>query len=308
MRPLPPRGPAACARRDSRLADVSEPEVVVQLDGLPRPATVVHRAEDQVLVRFRQAGGFAERWVPASAVIDVEPTARLPLVKLVGMVLVGALGLALLLWPGGSDKPLLSSTPTPSPSPHPSPSPTATVTTAVLFGDSFAAGRGNPPGTPTALSLAAKALGWRSVVLARQRSGFTTTPSYGERLAQVTSAPDVLLLEGGASDTEATSAQLTAAASSVIRGLKQRFPTTRVVLMGPVAMEQPPDQALTRVGRTLAAVARAQDVAYVNPLPWITAANAPAYLSPGGFYPNAKGHAYLGAKLATALRALTSST
>jgi len=283
---------------------VSQPEVVVQLDGLPRPATVVRRTEDQVLVRYRQAGGFEERWVPAAIVVEVEPTTRRPWLKLVGLGVVGVLGLALLLWPGGSNKPLLQATPTPTPSASASPSPAPTVVTALLVGDSFAAGRGNPPGTPTALLLAARALGWRSQVLAQQGTGFTTRPSYAERLARVSSAPDVLLLEGGASDTGATSAQLTAAATSVLRSLKERFPTAKVVLLGPVAMDQPPDPGLVRVGRTLAAAARANGVPYVDPLPWITAANAQQYVSSTGFYPNAKGHAYLGAKLAAVLRGL----
>jgi len=285
---------------------VSQPEVVAQVDGLPRPATVVQRTEDRVLVRFRHAGGFAERWVAAADVVDVEPTTKPPLLKLVGLGVVGLLGLVLLLWPGGSNKPLLQATPTPTSS-TPSgsaPSPLPAAVTAVLVGDSFAAGRGNPPGTPTALSIAADALGWRSSLLTQQGTGFTPPPSYADRLASRDGAPDVLLLEGGASDTDASSARITAAATQLVRSLKQRFPTTKVVLMGPVAMEQPADPGLVRVGHALAAVARAEGVAYVDPLPWITPANASGYLSSTGFYPNAKGHAYLGAQLAAVLRAL----
>ena len=291
---------------------MSEQEVVVSLDGLPRPASVVRRDGGQVLVRFRQGGDFEERWVPAADVLEVEPTPRLPKAKVIGLGVLGVLGLVLVLWPGGSNKPLVSSDATPTPTASPSavptgaaPSPLPSSTTALLFGDSFAAGRGSPSGTPTALEVAARALGWRSAVRAQQGTGFTTSPSYGERLArEVTLAPDVLLLEGGASDTDASTEQLTRAAVSVVRSLRTRFPDTHIVLMGPVAMERPTDQGLVRVGRALKAVAAAEHVDYVDPLPWITADNAQAYLSTGGFYPNAKGHAYLGARLATSLRAL----
>ena len=37
--------------------------MVVRVDGLPRPATVVERAGQDVLVRFRDAGGFTDRWL-----------------------------------------------------------------------------------------------------------------------------------------------------------------------------------------------------------------------------------------------------
>lgn len=101
---------------------------MVQVDGLPRPATVVSRAGGQVLVRFRQAGGFEERWMSAADVLPVEQGTPLPpWWKLAGLALVAVLGLALLLWPGGSNSPLLVDTPSPTPSIsiNPSPSPSA---------------------------------------------------------------------------------------------------------------------------------------------------------------------------------------
>jgi acyl-CoA thioesterase-1 len=282
---------------------VSEPEVVVLIDGLPRPAVEVARNGDRVLVRFRNAGQVEERWVSATDVVPVEQGTTVPWLKIGGLALVAVFGLALLLLPGGSDKPLLSTTPAPTPRATASPEPTASpVTTAVLFGDSFTAGKGSPSGTHTALQVAADRLGWRSLVLAQQGTGFTTTPSYATRLAHtLTSAPTVLLLEGGASDTAASTAQLTAAATSTLQALHQRFPTTRIVLIGPVAMEQPPDAGLVRVSHALKAVAAAQHATFVDPIPWITAANSEKYLSPTGYYPNAAGHAYLGRLLAAAL-------
>ncbi len=113
---LPPRRrprSATCARPEPYAPPV-EPEVVVQLDGLPRPATVLQRRAGEVKVRFRHAGGYVERWVPESAVLPVEPSTRPPYVKIVGLAVLAVLGLLLLLWPGGSDRPLVDSTPTPT--------------------------------------------------------------------------------------------------------------------------------------------------------------------------------------------------
>jgi hypothetical protein len=286
-------------------------EVVVQLDGLPRPASVVERDGDRVLVRFRQAGGFEERWVSAADVVEVETTKGVPVPKLVGGAVVAVLGLALVLWPHGSNKPLLSSTATPTPTASASavptgvaPSPLPAHPSALLLGDSLSAGKGNSRGTATAVELAAKALGWRSFLLAEPGTGYTTSTSYADRLAAVTNPPDILVLEGGASDTDASTDRLTAAVTSLLDDVKRRFPDTRVVVLGTVAMDQPPDPGLVRVDRTLAAVARAKGVLFVDPMPWITSDNSEKYLARTGFYPNAAGHRYLGSRLAAAFRAL----
>lgn len=293
---------------------MSTAEVIVTIDGVPRPAVVVAVDGDRTRVRFRDAGGFREEWVPSSQALPVEtPGGRPPYLKLGGLVALAAVGLVLVLYPG-SDKRLseVASTPAPSASVTPTPSPppsTATaapaaVVRATVLGDSFSAGKGNPAGTPTALQLATRALRWSATVRSANSSGFTTrTASIASRLAAVPSAPTVLVLQAGASDTAASPAQLTAAAGAVLDTARRRFPSTRVILVGPVAMEQPADGQLVRVNRTLAAVAKARKVAYVDPIAsgWITAANAGGLTSSTGFYPNAKGHVYLAERLAAAL-------
>jgi acyl-CoA thioesterase-1 len=295
---------------------VSPNEVVVTIDGRPRPAVVVDRDGDRTLVRFRDAGGHREEWVPTASVVAVESTTERPnRLKLVGLGVLALLGLALLLYPSGSDRRLGDAPVTPSPSSSATPTPTATaaptgapVVHAVVVGDAFSAGKGSAPGTPTAVRLAAKALGWDASVLATPGSGFTTggASAFGARLAALTSAPDVLVLQGGGSDTDATPEQLTAAAGAVLAQAAKRFPHTRVVLVGPVAMEQPPDGQLVRVDRTLRAVAARHKAAYLDPiaLHWITAANAEGLTAVAGYYPNAAGHAYLGRQLAAALTTL----
>jgi lysophospholipase L1-like esterase len=293
-------------------------EVVVTLDGRARPATVVERGAERTLVRFRDAGGFREEWVRNADVVAVEAGPdRTKLLKLLVLAAVGVLGLALLLYPSGSDKRLSETLPSGPPSPTPSasaspataPSPAVTTTRAVLFGDSFVAGRGLPAGTPTAVHVAAQLLGWEATVLGGDGTAFTTGGKrggqpYALRLAALTTAPDVLLLQGGASDTGASPSQLTAAVTKVLDDLARRFPDTKVIMLGPVAMEQPPDRQLVRVDKALREAAASKKITYVGPiaLGWITAQNAEAYTAGAGFYPNAAGHAYLGRKLAQVLR------
>ena len=91
-----------------------EQEDLVRLDGLPRPATVLAHRDDEVRVRFRHAGGYVERWVPATDVLEVESSTSPPYLKVAGLALLLVLGLLLLLWPGGSNRPLVDSTPTPT--------------------------------------------------------------------------------------------------------------------------------------------------------------------------------------------------
>lgn len=298
--------------------------MIVSVGGLPRPGVVVQVDGDRSLVRYRDAGDFSTTWVDTAGLIAVEPRRpRPPLLRLVGLTVVGVLGLALLLRPGGSDRRLADLQPTAAPTATPAPAsptplpgalpsgrPGTSVTVApvraVLLGDSLTAGRGNPAGTATALQVAARRLRWRATVLAAPGSGFTAggAQAFGPRLArEVTVAPDVLVLQGGSSDTAVTAEQLTRAVTAVVDQVQRRFPRTRIVLVGPVAMEQPPDGQLVRVDRVLGAVARAQRVAYVDPIRagWVTADNAPGYTATTGYYPNRAGHAYLGARLATAL-------
>lgn len=296
---------------------MTETEVVVTIDGRPRPAVVVERKDERTLVRFRDAGGFRQQWVPTADVVAVEgATTRRHLLKPVGLAVLLLLGLALVLYPGGSNKRLAETTPTASAASSPSPSPRATATAsttkavrAVLFGDSFVSGRALERGKPTAVQVAAKLLGWDATVLGGDGTAFTTGGSrggspYGVRLRrEIKTAPDILLLQGGASDTNATPEQLTAAAGGALDWLARHYPSTRVVMLGPIAMEQPQDGQLVRVDGTLRKVAAAHQVRYIDPiaLHWITAANFSGLISSSGFYPNAAGHAYLGHKLAEAL-------
>ena len=100
---------------------MEEHEVVVRVDGLPRPATLLERQGEQARVRFRHAGGYAERWVPAADLVEVERAARPPYLKIVGLAVLALLGLVLLLWPGGSNRPLVGPSPTPTPTLSPTP-------------------------------------------------------------------------------------------------------------------------------------------------------------------------------------------
>ena len=292
---------------------MSTAEVIVTIDGVPRPAVVVDTDGDRTLVRFRDAGGYRQEWVPSSQALPVEaPAGRPPYLKLVGLVALAAVGLVLVLYPG-SDNPLseTGARPTASATPTATATATAAPTTspvtgvqAVVLGDSFSAGKGNPAGTPTALELAAHALDWKTTLLVAKGSGFTTSgASVANRLAAITSAPTVLVLQAGASDTAASPEALTAAAGAVLDTVHRRFPTTRVVIVGPFAMEQPADGQLVRVDRTLSAVAKAHRVAYVDPIAsgWITPANAGDLTASTGFYPNAQGHVYLAEQLQAAL-------
>jgi acyl-CoA thioesterase-1 len=304
---------------------VSQPEIVVTIDGRPRPAVVVDTDGDRTLVRFRDAGGHREQWVPSASVVPVEPSReRPPLLKLAGLLAVGAVGLSLVLYNGGSDTRLADLRPTPTPTAAPTTGPTAAATgapvatpsagaapkafTAVLFGDSFLAGRGLAKGQPNAAQVAAKALGWAVDIRGGDGTGYTTGGTrggkpYAQRLAELRTAPDLLLLQGGASDTGATPEALTAAADQVVAAVQRRFPMTRIVLMGPVAMEQPADGQLVRVDGTLRAVAAAHKLSYLDPIAqhWVPTATAPSLTAATGFYPNAAGHRLLGAALAAAL-------
>jgi hypothetical protein len=92
--------------------------------------------------------------------------------------------------------------------------------------------------------------------------------AYPQRLAGLGSgSPQVILVQGGTNDYLAPSEQITAAADTTFKGLRQQIPDARLIAIGPVVVPHRAESAeLARVSAALAAAAQENGVLYIDPV------------------------------------------
>ncbi|WP_433327103.1 SGNH/GDSL hydrolase family protein [Spirillospora sp. CA-294931] len=195
------------------------------------------------------------------------------------------------------------------------PAPTAARAAApvVMFlGDSYTVGeRGAQPET-TYAAAAARLLGWQVVLAGRGGTGFLAGGKANEPFGVLFEsqlgwrpAPDLLIVSGGHNDTHHPPQQVAGAARDVLDRARRRWPSTRVVLVGPIwGNETPPPRALA-VRDALRDVARQQGIPFLDPIVerWITgnriqgSGNAPDFIRRDGVHPTPAGHRHLATRL-----------
>lgn len=189
----------------------------------------------------------------------------------------------------------------------------ATVPPRTLFvlGDSWAAGLHADPERALG-QVAAARLGWRASVDAVSGTGYVNGAangsSYPDRLrsSATDGSPGIAVLQGGSNDHAAPAAAIEAAAAQALALVRERLPAARPVVLGPGPDPLPvtPDQLA--VDRALRRVAQREGVPYVSMLQgrWITERRAAGVLDRENHHPTVAGQAYLGRRLAVALRHL----
>jgi lysophospholipase L1-like esterase len=209
--------------------------------------------------------------------------------------------------------PLLQATPTPQASAKATPTPVVMV-----LGDSYTAGIGAMPPEKSYAAEAARQLGWQIIIGGYRGTGFvapchigkTFTTLYDEELAW-RPAPDLVVVSGGHNDSSKTPALVGTAAQRLLTKIKQRWPGTSVVLLGPMWGGDPPPAALS-IRDTVRSAAASVQVPFIDPLQekWITGnvkrgtGNAPQYIRHDGVHPNDAGSRYLGMRFVSALQRL----
>ncbi|MER6951733.1 SGNH/GDSL hydrolase family protein [Nonomuraea sp. NPDC000554] len=178
----------------------------------------------------------------------------------------------------------------------------------MVLGDSFTVGSGPVPPWRTYASEAARLLGWQPVLagaggtgyLNEGRAGRTFQRSFEEELAW-RPAPDVLVVSGGHNDRRWSALSVSRAAWQLLRDARARWPSTRVVVVGPIWLDDAPAKAYA-IRDTLARVAAREGVAFLDPLRerWVTGSRAEVML-PDGVHPTFAGHLRLARWLAAEL-------
>lgn len=228
-------------------------------------------------------------------------------------VIVGAAAVAVALGYGLRDAPDSAATLTPLTSPSATPAAGPEVR-ALFLGGSVVAGASRTAGTPTFGEVAAVQLGWRAEIDGRTRAGFTVAGRSGvPRITTLTAAdldeprPDVVIIQGGEADVEATPEALSAAITGLAADLRMALGLkTRLVLVGPYSAKAVPSQELLDVRDTMKAAARTASVHFFDPLTsgWVSEADPPGLVNPGSLLPTSDGHLKIGRLLAADLETL----
>ncbi|WP_082110159.1 SGNH/GDSL hydrolase family protein [Demequina phytophila] len=130
------------------------------------------------------------------------------------------------------------------------PSPTASVQVALFIGDSYTVGVGAAPESKRWTSLVAVDEGWEEANYGRGGTGYATSgtfdscglddcPPYSDMIAEAARdgvEPDVVVIAGGQSDTDAWGADSGAVAEAIagtFEAAAERFPDARIVAVGP---------------------------------------------------------------------------
>ncbi|MBT2208345.1 MULTISPECIES: SGNH/GDSL hydrolase family protein [Actinomadura] len=189
----------------------------------------------------------------------------------------------------------------------------------MFLGDSYTVGeRGALPET-TYAPATARLLGWQVIVGGRAGTGFVAHSAVGDAYLNLFEgqlgwrpAPDLLIVSGGHNDWRFPPAQVAAAANAVLERARQRWPGTRVVLMGPLWGSAPPPQKAVDIRDALKPLAARLQIPFIDPIAeqWITGnrrngtGNATLYIRKDGTHPNPAGHRYVAARLAEDIKRL----
>ncbi|WP_162794609.1 SGNH/GDSL hydrolase family protein [Nonomuraea lactucae] len=179
----------------------------------------------------------------------------------------------------------------------------------MVVGDSFTVGSGPVPRWRAYACEAARLMGWQPVVAGAGGTGFLNAGRAGRTFRQSFEAelawrpaPDVLVVSGGHNDHRWPAAQVGQAAGELVRHARSRWPRTRIVLVGPIWLEDAPPKA-HRIRDALGEAARREGVEFLDPMGqrWVTGSRSEVVL-PDGVHPTPAGHARLARWLAAALR------
>jgi lysophospholipase L1-like esterase len=204
----------------------------------------------------------------------------------------------------------------------PAPAATATPLRApiVMFlGDSYTTGGTKTPPERAYAADTARELGWQVIIGGLGGTGFVAPGATHEpfdvlfeRQLAWRPAPDMVIVAGGHNDSTYAPATVAAAAEGLLTKIRQQWPDSRLVLIGPMWGNGAPDASVLEIRDALGVAARALKIPFIDPLSgkWITGdradhvGNAGQYIQRDGVHPNDAGHRYLAARLVAELRRL----
>lgn len=198
----------------------------------------------------------------------------------------------------------------------------AAAPVVMFLGDSYTTGKLGQIPEQTYAAQTARDLGWQVILGGYRGTGFVSQGHVGKDFAALFQeqlawrpAPDLVIVSGGHNDVRHSPQVVGTAAQRLLATIRQRWPNTRLLLIGPMWGGDPTPQA-TAVRDALAGVAAQAHVPFIDPLAekWITGSradgtgNAPRFILSDGTHPTPAGARYIAGRLVTDLRKLHLAT
>ncbi|WP_246609307.1 SGNH/GDSL hydrolase family protein [Nonomuraea rhizosphaerae] len=178
----------------------------------------------------------------------------------------------------------------------------------MFVGDSFTVGSGPVRAWQTYATEAARQLHWQPVIAGAGGTGYLNTGRVDRTFRQSWEselswrpAPDLLIISGGHNDQPWPPARTRKAAADLLKETRAHWPRTRIVMIGPIWLQDTPAKAY-KVRNALRELAEQAGVTFLDPLKDQQLTHtAPEQLLPDGVHPTAEGHLRLARWLVEAM-------
>lgn len=189
----------------------------------------------------------------------------------------------------------------------------------MFLGDSYTTGGTKTTPEHSYAADTARELGWQVIIGGLGGTGFVAPGATHEPFSVLFErqlawrpAPDMVVVAGGHNDRAYAPAAVAAAAEGLLVKIRQQWPYSRLVLIGPMWGNGAPDASVLEIRDALGVVARTLKIPFIDPLggKWITGdgadhlGNAGRYILRDGVHPTDDGHRYLATRLVAELRRL----
>lgn len=183
----------------------------------------------------------------------------------------------------------------------------------LVVGASYTAGLGASVPSHGYAYLLAHDLGgrWHATVAGDPGTGFLNPGrhhdgTYSQRIAQLptTLSPGLVLIQAGRNDVGYSAIRERSAVTNTFELVRHRYPQATLVMLGAIPGQLPVAGALSQLESLFACTARADHIAFIDPLAeqWITDSNIHQFSGDIPGHPNDAGYSYIASKVAAQLR------
>jgi acyl-CoA thioesterase-1 len=176
---------------------------------------------------------------------------------------------------------------------------------AAFVGDSYVQGNGTDDASKAFVMVAARQLEWSGQQFAVGGSGYSGPPesSYVDRVESIIAYnPTHIIISGSRNDAQADPGVVEQNATGMYRRLQEELPETKVVVIGPIWVDDNPPEDIVRVNNEVRSAAEAEGILFIDALAPAWLDGSDELIAEDGVYPTEKGHEELARHLVEELK------